>query len=63
MKKQKKRRLSLMRKRMIAGYLFILPWLIGFIVIYVRSLFQTVQFSFNEMEKTGLHSMLKAQKE
>ena len=50
MKKQKKRRLSLMRKRMIAGYLFILPWLIGFIVIYVRSLFQTVQFSFNEME-------------
>ncbi len=50
MKKQKKRRLSLMRKRMIAGYLFILPWLIGFIVIYVRSLFQTVQFSFNKME-------------
>ena len=35
---------------MIAGYLFTLPWLIGFIVIYVRSLFQTVQFSFNEME-------------
>lgn len=50
MKKQKKRRLSLMRKRMIAGYLFILPWLVGFVVIYVRSLFQTVQFSFSEME-------------
>ena len=50
MKKQKKRRLSLMRKRMIAGYLFILPWLVGFIVIYVRSLAQTVQFSFNKME-------------
>ena len=46
MKKQKKRRLSLMRKRMIAGYLFILPWLVGFIIIYVRSLFQTVEFSF-----------------
>lgn len=50
MKKQKKRRLSLMRKRMIAGYLFILPWLVGFVIIYIRSLFQTVQFSFSEME-------------
>ena len=50
MKKQKKRRLSLMRKRMIAGYLFILPWLVGFIVIYVRSLFQTVEFSFSKLE-------------
>ena len=39
-----------MRKRMIAGYLFILPWLVGFIVIYVRSLFQTIDFSFNTLE-------------
>lgn len=39
-----------MRKRMIAGYLFILPWVVGFIAIYVKSLFQTVQFSFNTME-------------
>ena len=49
MKKQKKRRLSLMHKRMIAGYLFILPWVIGFVLIYVRSLIQTVDFSFNEL--------------
>ena len=56
MKKQKKqKRLSLMRKRMIAGYLFILPWLVGFIVIYVRSLFQTVQFSFNTLEMDAIN--------
>ncbi len=47
--KKRKRRLSLTRKRMVAGYLFILPWLVGFIVFYVRSIFQTVQFSFNEL--------------
>ena len=55
MKKQKKRRLSLMRKRMIAGYLFILPWLVGFIIIYVRSLFQTVEFSFSKLEMDTLN--------
>jgi len=55
MKKQKKRRLSLMRKRMIAGYLFILPWLIGFIIIYVRSLFQTMEFSFNKLEMDAIN--------
>ena len=53
--KKKKRRLSLMRKRMIAGYLFILPWLIGFILIYVRSLFQTVEFSFNKLEMDAIN--------
>ena len=56
MKKQKKqKRLSLMRKRMIAGYLFILPWLIGFIVIYIRSLFQTMEFTFNTLEMDAIN--------
>jgi ABC-type sugar transport system permease subunit len=53
--KKKKKRLSLMRKRMIAGYLFILPWLVGFIVFYVRSIFQTVQFSFSEMTMDAIN--------
>ena len=44
-----------MRKRMIAGYLFILPWLIGFIVIYVRSLCQTVGFTFNKLEMDAIN--------
>ena len=53
--KKKKKRLSLMRKRMVAGYLFILPWLVGFLVFYVRSIFQTVQFSFSEMSMDAIN--------
>lgn len=45
----KKNRLSLSQKRTISGYLFILPWLVGFIAFYVRSLFMTVQFSLSEL--------------
>ena len=45
----KKPRLSLSQKRTINGYLFILPWLIGFLVFYVRSLFMTVQFSLSNL--------------
>jgi len=45
----KKQRLSLTQKRTISGYLFILPWLLGFIAFYVRSLFMTVQFSLSEL--------------
>ena len=53
--KKKKKRLSLMHKRMVAGYLFILPWLIGFAVFYVRSLVLTTQFSFSKMEMDALN--------
>ena len=53
--KKKKKRLSLMHKRMVAGYLFILPWLVGFIVFYVRSIFQTVQFSFSTMTMDAIN--------
>lgn len=31
------------------GYLFILPWLVGFAAFYVRSLFMTIQFSLSEL--------------
>lgn len=55
MKTKKKKRLSLMRKRMIAGYLFILPWLVGFVIIYVRSLLQTVEFSFNTLQMDAIN--------
>lgn len=44
-----KKRLTLLQKRSLKGYLFILPWLIGFVVFYIRSLVMTVQFSFNEL--------------
>ncbi len=45
----KKRRLSLETKRKVNGYLFILPWLVGFLVFYVRSLFMTIEFSLSDL--------------
>lgn len=47
--KKNKKKLSLTTKRSINGYLFILPWLIGFICFYARSLFMSVQFSLSEL--------------
>ena len=46
--KQKKKR-SLSQRRAMKGFIFILPWLIGFIWFYVRSMIMTLQFSFSEM--------------
>ncbi len=44
-----KKKLTLLQKRSLTGYLFILPWLVGFAIFYVRSLFQTAQFSFSNL--------------
>lgn len=46
--KQKKKR-TLSQRRAMKGFIFILPWLIGFIWFYARSMFLTLQFSFSEM--------------
>ncbi len=45
----KKNKLSLTQKRMINGYLFILPWLVGFIIFYIRSIILTTEFSFSKL--------------
>ncbi len=45
----KKLHVTMATKRAINGYLFILPWFIGFALFYFRSLFMTVQFSLNEL--------------
>lgn len=50
MSKVKTKKMTLVQKRMRSGYMFILPWLFGFLVFYVRSLFMTVQFSFSELK-------------
>lgn len=42
-------RLTLSHKRAITGLLFISPWLIGFLSFYVRSIFQTINFSLSEV--------------
>jgi ABC-type sugar transport system permease subunit len=47
--RRKKKKMSLMTRRSITGYLFILPWLIGFLWFYARSLFMSVQFSMSEL--------------
>ena len=46
---KKKKRLSLRHKRMVSGYLFILPFIIGFSVFYIRSLALTGQFAFSNL--------------
>lgn len=46
--RQKKKR-SLSQRRAMKGFIFILPWLIGFIWFYARSMVMTLQFSFSEM--------------
>lgn len=46
---KKKSGLSLIQKRNLKGFLFIMPWLIGFIAFYVRGLIQNIQFSLSEL--------------
>ena len=41
--------MSLTTRRSINGYLFIMPWLIGFVVFYLRSLIMSVQFSLSNL--------------
>lgn len=45
----KKRSLTLAQKRTVNGYLFILPWVIGFCAFYLRSLIMTFQFSLSNL--------------
>jgi len=45
----KKVHVSMKTRRAVNGWLFIMPWFIGFALFYVRSLYQTMQFSFSEL--------------
>ena len=47
MNENKKRKMTLATKSSIVGLLFVSPWLIGFLVFYVRSLIMSVQFSLS----------------
>ncbi|MBR4515276.1 MAG: sugar ABC transporter permease [Lachnospiraceae bacterium] len=46
---KKKKKLTLIQKRAITGFLFILPWLIGFLWFYAKSIIMTTQFSLSEL--------------
>ncbi len=51
--KKKSRAKSLDRKKARAGYFFVLPFLLVFLLIYVPVIFDSVRFSFNEMINTS----------
>ena len=46
---KKKLRVSMSTRRAINGYMFIMPWLIGFICFYVICIIMTVRFSLSEL--------------
>lgn len=55
----KKKSLSLKERQRLMGYIFILPWIIGFLVFFAANLVEAVIYSFNTitMEPSGGYSM------
>ncbi len=53
--KTKKKKMSLIQKRAVTGFLFITPWLIGFLWFYAKGFIQAVRFSLSNMtmKETG----------
>ena len=49
----KTKKLSLEKKHARTGFLFILPWFIGFLWFYGKGLFQAIRFSLSKMEMLG----------
>lgn len=49
-KKIRTKSVSLDKKKARAGYLFVLPFIIGFIIIYIPIIFDSIRYSFNEIE-------------
>lgn len=47
----KKWRLTISRRRVISGYLFILPWLIGAVVFFINPFLQSLRLSFSRITK------------
>jgi ABC-type sugar transport system permease subunit len=43
-------KLTLQKKRSLMGYLFILPWFVGFCIFYLRSMFMTARFSLSTLK-------------
>jgi ABC-type sugar transport system permease subunit len=45
-----KRSLTLTQKRALLGFIFILPWLLGFVFLFATPFIQSLQFSFSELK-------------
>jgi len=55
MKKQKNKLAGLQKRKAISGYLFISPFILGFLVFMVKPLFQSLYMSFCEVELGAGH--------
>lgn len=49
--KKKKKIASLEKKKARVGYLFVLPFIIGLIIIYIPMIFQSINYSFHQIEQ------------
>ena len=49
MKKAHKKGLTNIQRDVISGYLFFLPWIVGFLIFTLYPMFFSVQMSFNEV--------------
>lgn len=49
MKKKNKKGLSLRQRQMLFGYLFIAPWIIGFLIFFASNLVEAIIYSFNKI--------------
>ena len=57
--KKRKKIASLDRRKARAGWFFILPFLIGFVLVYLPMIFQSIQLSFSTMLVGGTDTSLK----
>ena len=46
-----KRKLTLMQKRSLQGYLYVMPWIIGFLLFFLLPIIQTAIYSFGTLDK------------
>lgn len=54
---KKKKIASLDRRKARAGWFFVLPFILGFVLIYIPMIYQSVQLSFSTMNFTGGYSL------
>ena len=52
--KGNKRQLTMAQKRSLQGYLYILPWIIGFLAFFLYPIVKTAIFSLNSLDKSTL---------
>jgi len=46
---KKRFRLTLEQRKGVWGFIFLLPWIIGFLLFFARPIFETIRFSFSEV--------------